>query len=77
MNIAGTVEQDIDRSHFGGKSDNGLRFADVQPVASNAGPIVAEGRKQRLVDVRGPDHRSLVGKRDGRGASNALSRCCN
>src|ERR1017187_2006149 len=74
MNIAGTVKQHIQLAHFAGELRNVLRIEDIQSPGSNAGPILGEGRQRWLVDIGGPDHGSRVGKCDGGGAPNALSR---
>jgi hypothetical protein len=77
MNISGAVEQDIDASHLGGKIGDVLGFANVQAPGSNFGPGSAESRKQRLVDVSGPDGGSFVCECNGGGATDALPRRSN
>ena len=77
MNIAGAVEQHVKPPNFGGTFCNVLLGEDIQLAYSYVGPIMTNGGKGFLVDVSSPHHRSFVGKCDGGGASNALSRCRN
>jgi len=65
---------------FAGTGDNVLGVPDIEPAGANAGPIMAQSQKRRLIDVSRPHPGSLIGERDGGGASNALPRCrhqCN
>ena len=77
VNIAGTIEQNIDSSQLGGKIVNALRLEDIQSARANVGPILADVLEQFLVYVSCPYQSSLVGKSDSGCASDALSCGCD
>ena len=73
MDEAGTVEQDIDRSHFLGQGFDGGPVSDVEDLGSYAGKL----RQAHLVDVGGQYVGALSGKQFRRCLADSLTGRCN
>src|SRR5256714_1498106 len=73
MNIASTVEQDIERPSLGHDSLNGFVVADVQVAGAYRRPFSSQFIQRGLIDIGCPDDSTFVREAERSGSSNALS----